>query len=170
MRVPDEVDAIVAQWRRELPELPTEAMGVFGRLFRVSRAIGDAMEATYRDFGIGRAEFDVLATLRRSGQPHLTPGALASSMMLTTGGMTARLDRLEHAGLVTRSPDPTDRRGLRISLTLTGRKLIEQAVVAGVEVQERYLTGLTKRQREQLSDTLASVLAQPVLGPDKPPT
>ncbi len=159
MRSRDEVDDIVAQWQRQRPELPTEAMEICGRLFRASRALGDTMETTYREFGIGRAEFDVLATLRRADQPSLTPTSLANSMMLSTGGMTGRLDRLERAGLVTRSPEPTDRRGLRITLTAEGRKLIDEAVVAGVEVQEHFLGSLTESQREVLSDALAALMS-----------
>lgn len=159
MHKPDEVDDIVAQWQRQRPELPTEAMAICGRLFRASRALGDAMEATYREFGIGRAEFDVLASLRRTDQPSLAPTSLANSMMLSTGGMTGRLDRLERAGLVTRSPEPTDRRGLQITLTAEGRKLIDEAVVAGVAVQERLLGGLTDSQREILSDALSALMS-----------
>lgn len=160
MQTPDEVDAIVSQWQRERPDLPTEAMAICGRVFRLALAIGDAMEATYRKFGIGRAEFDVLATLRRSGQPSLTPTTLATSLMLSTGGMTGRLDRLERAGLVKRSPEPTDRRGLRISLTPTGRELVDHAVGAGVQVQEAYLSALSTRQRDAFAETLKILLTQ----------
>lgn len=159
MRARDDVDAIVEQWQRQRPDLPTEAMAVCGRLFRASRAVGDEMERTYREFGIGRAEFDVLASLRRSAQPSLAPTALASAMMLSTGGMTSRLDRLERAGLVARSPEPSDRRGLQITLTDAGRTVIDQAVVAGVEAQERFLGGLTPSQRQALSDALAALIS-----------
>jgi DNA-binding MarR family transcriptional regulator len=155
----DDVDAILEQWHRERPELPTEAMGIFGRVFRISASVGDAMTETYREFGISRSEFDVLATLRRSGQPFLTPGSLATSMMMTTGGMTGRLDRLERAGLLTREPDPHDRRGLRVSLTPAGRRLIDQAVAAGVATQERLLAPLTSRQRSDLTRLLSALMA-----------
>ena len=154
----DEVDAIVEQWHRERPDLPTEAMGIFGRVFRISATVGAAMAETYRGFGISRTEFDVLATLRRSGQPHLTPSSLAASMMMTTGGMTGRLDRLEGAGLLTRAQDPHDRRGLRVSLTPAGRKLIDEAVVAGVSTQERLLAPLSARQRADLKQLLSALM------------
>src|SRR5690349_528586 len=117
----DGVDRILAQWATERPDLDTTAMGVFGRLQRIARIAGESQERAYAAYGIGRPEFDVLATLRRSGRPYqLSPGALAASMMLSTGGTTARLDRLEKAGLVARSPDPSDRRGILVRLTDKG--------------------------------------------------
>ncbi len=94
----DAVDLITAQWNRERPDLDTEPMAVFGRIYRLARAMGDRIEQVYGQFGIGRGEFDVLATLRRSGEPFsLSPTALADSLMLTTGGMTGRLDKLQKA-------------------------------------------------------------------------
>src|SRR4051794_12650815 len=90
---PDGVDRIIEQWRTERPDLDTGPMAIFGRIFRLARNGGDATEQAYAAYGIGRAEFDVLATLRRSGSPfQLSPGALAASMMLSSGGTTARLD------------------------------------------------------------------------------
>src|SRR4029453_8932608 len=107
------------------PDLQTEAMAVFGRVYRIARLVGDQQEAVYATFGINRGDFDVLATLRRAGEPfRLPPKALTASLMLTSGGMTGRLDRLEKRGLVARSPDPTDRRGLTITLTPAGRELV----------------------------------------------
>lgn len=101
----DPVDAIVEQWATVRPDLDTAAMEVFGRIFRLSRAMGDRMEKAYAPHGISRGEFDVLATLRRSGEPYaLSPRQLSATLMLTTGGMTGRLDKLERAGLLRRSP------------------------------------------------------------------
>ena len=158
----DEVDAIIAQWNRERPGMPTEAMAIFGRLFRVARLLGDAMEMTYQVHGIGRGEFDVLAALRRAGDPfQLSPGRLASTLMLSTGGMTGRLDRLERSGLITRSPAPRDRRALIIGLTARGRELLEAALVAGVELEEQYLAALDEGTRAELDRALVALLAQP---------
>ncbi len=104
----DPVDAIVAQWAEVRPDLDTTAMEVFGRVNRLSRAIGERMDRAYARFGISRGEFDVLATLRRSGEPYaLSPRQLSATLMLTTGGMTGRLDKLERAGLLRRSPTRT---------------------------------------------------------------
>ena len=156
----DGVDRIVEQWARERPELDTEVMSLFGRIFRVSAAAGEAMERSYARYGITRADFDVLATLRRSGPPfQLSPGALSVSLMLTTGGMTGRLDRLERAGLVTRSPGSADRRSVLVSLTDSGRTLIDQAVTGGVDTQRELLADLPTGTRQQLNDLLRELLA-----------
>lgn len=117
----DPVDAIIEQWATVRPDLDTGAMEVFGRISRLARAMSDRMEKAYATLGIGRGEFDVLATLRRSGEPYtLSPRQLSATLMLTTGGMTGRLDKLERAALLRRSPDPHDRRGLQVTLTEKG--------------------------------------------------
>jgi DNA-binding MarR family transcriptional regulator len=157
---PDDVDRIVDQWARERPELATEAMAVFGRVYRLARLVGDRQEVVYARLGINRGEFDVLATLRRTGAPYqLSPKALSASLMLTTGGMTGRLDRLERRGLVARSPDPSDRRGLVISLTEEGRAVVDEAVGAGLAVQREVLERLPARDRTRLGSLLRDLLA-----------
>jgi DNA-binding MarR family transcriptional regulator len=156
----DPVDAIVDQWAAVRPDLDTRAMEVFGRIFRLSRAMGDRMEKAYAPFGISRGEFDVLATLRRSGEPYaLSPRQLSATLMLTTGGMTGRLDKLERAGLLRRSPDPHDRRGLQVTLTEKGLDLIDQAVGAGLAAQTAALSALDDAQAGQLADLLRALLA-----------
>ncbi|HLL34411.1 MAG TPA: MarR family transcriptional regulator [Streptomyces sp.] len=157
---PDAVDAIIEQWAAVRPDLDTRAMEVFGRIYRLSRAMGDRTEKAYARFGISRGEFDVLATLRRAGEPYtLSPRQLSATLMLTTGGMTGRLDKLERAGLLRRSPDPHDRRGLQVTLTDEGLALIEEAVGAGVATQTEALSVLTEEQARQLADLLRLLLA-----------
>jgi DNA-binding MarR family transcriptional regulator len=159
---PDGVDLIIEQWAHERPDLDTTAMAVFGRIFRLSRLAGDQVERAYAAHGIGRPEFDVLATLRRAGQPYqLSPGQLAASMMLSTGGTTARLDRLEKIGLIERSPSPTDRRGILVRLTDRGFETVERAVGAGLAEQERLLAHLTQAKRRQLDELLREALDRP---------
>lgn len=153
------MDEIVGQWAHERPDLDTTAMAVFGRIFRLSRLAGDRMEKTYETFGIGRPEFDVLATLRRSGEPYqLSPGALAASMMLSTGGTTARLDRLEKAGLTERLPSPTDRRGVLVRLTARGFDVVDRAVGAGLAEQQRLLGHMSEERQLELSKLLREAL------------
>ena len=157
----DAVDAIIDQWAAVRPDLSTKAMEVFGRIYRLSRAMGDRMEKAYAPYGISRGEFDVLATLRRSGEPYtLSPRQLSATLMLTTGGMTGRLDKLERAGLLRRSPDPHDRRGLQVTLTEKGLDVIDQAVGAGLAVQTAALTSLDAEQADQLADLLRELLAE----------
>ncbi|MER6389184.1 MarR family winged helix-turn-helix transcriptional regulator [Streptomyces sp. NPDC059999] len=156
----DAVDAIAAQWYAVRPDLDTAPMAVFGRIYRITKAMGDEMERTYNRYGISRGEFDVVATLRRSGIPYtLSPRQLSATLMLTTGGMTGRLDRLEKAGLLTRSPDPHDRRGLHVTITDRGLTLIDEAVTAGLEVQRAALTGLDPQEVEVLTGLLRKLLA-----------
>ncbi len=151
-------------------------MAVFGRIFRLARLAGERMEQAYAPFGIGRPEFDVLATLRRSGEPYqLSAGELAASMMLSTGGTTARLDRLEKADLIQRLPSPTDRRGVLVRLTPQGFDVIDQAVGAGLAVQQRMLGHLPEEAQHRLNDLLREVFAGAGgdadvrwLGPDLP--
>ncbi|MEU8459717.1 MarR family transcriptional regulator [Streptomyces sp. NPDC029003] len=156
----DAVDAITGQWYAVRPDLDTAPMAVFGRIYRIAKAMGDAMERTYNRYGITTGEFDVVATLRRSGTPYtLSPRQLSATLMLTTGGMTGRLDKLEKAGLLTRSPDPHDRRGLQVTITERGLALIDEAVGAGLEVQAGVLQGLDAEEAELLTGLLRKLLA-----------
>ncbi|MFD9796683.1 MarR family winged helix-turn-helix transcriptional regulator [Streptomyces sp. NPDC059070] len=157
----DPVDAITAQWAAVRPDLDTVPMAVYGRIYRISKAMGDRIEKVYNRFGISRGEFDVLATLRRSGEPYtLSPRELSATLMLTTGGMTGRLDKLEKAGLLGRSPDPHDRRGLRVTLTDKGRAIVDESVTAGLEMQHAFLDGvLDDAEAEQLNGLLRKLLA-----------
>jgi DNA-binding MarR family transcriptional regulator len=142
----DAVDRIVEQWAHERPELDTTAMEVFGRVIRLARLAGDEVGRVYDRHGIGRPEFDVLATLRRSGPPYqLSPGSLAAAMMMSSGGTTARLDRLEQRGLIRRSADPDDRRGVLVALTEPGRELVDAALTAGLGRQQELLAHVPAR-------------------------
>ncbi|MGP4051725.1 MarR family winged helix-turn-helix transcriptional regulator [Streptomyces sp. 2A115] len=158
----DHVDAIIDQWAAVRPDLDTAAMEVFGRVYRLSRTMGDRMEKAYARFGISRGEFDVLATLRRSGPPYaLSPRQLSATLMLTTGGMTGRLDKMERADLLRRSPDPHDRRALQVTLTDKGLAMTDEAVEAGLAVQTEALSALDEEQAGQLADLLRQLLGGP---------
>ena len=156
----DDIDRIVAQWAVQRPDLQTEAMAIFGRIYRIARLVGDLQEQAYTAYGLNRGEFDVLATLRRAGEPYeLTPTELCATMMLTSGGMTGRIDRLERRGLVRRSAHPSDRRALVVTLTPAGRELVDAAVDAGLDAQRRTLEHLPPRSRAQLASLLRDLLA-----------
>lgn len=154
------MDAIIGQWATERPDLQTEPMEIFGRIYRIAHLQSVRMERIYARFGINRGEFDVLATLRRSGEPYaLSPSQLSATLMLTTGGMTGRLDKLERADLVQRIPDPADRRGLRVRLTDHGRQIIDEAVAVGLEEQRAALSKVPQEQRAQLAEMLRVLLS-----------
>lgn len=115
----DHVDRVQAQWRAERPEIDTSPMGIIARLHRIADALRGELLALYREHGLGEGEFDILATLRRSGAPfELTPSELAQQTMVTTGAVSKRLDRLETAGLVTRRENLEDARGRVVALSL----------------------------------------------------
>lgn len=156
----DGVDRILGQWATERPDLDTEAMGIFGRIFRLARAGGDATAAAYARSDLTRGDFDVLATLRRSGTDRpLSPSALSATLMLTSGGMTQRIDRLERAGLVRRSPDPADRRALRVSLTERGAQVVDRAVEDGLAAEQRLLAGIPPERLREVDAMLRELLA-----------
>jgi len=156
----DAVDVILAQWRAERPDLDTGPMGLIGRLGRCAAALRAAHEAVFAEFGLNNGEFDVLATLRRSGPPfQLSPTALFSALMITSGTMTHRLQRLEKAGWITRRPAVGDGRSLLVELTPAGFTLIDQAVTAHVANQHRLLAGLSTDDRQALDQGLRGLLA-----------
>jgi DNA-binding MarR family transcriptional regulator len=151
----DGVDAILDQWARERPELDHSPIGVIGRLSRVSREVERRLEPVYARHGVDGGWYDVLATLRRSGPPYrLRASDLASALMLTASGATKRLDRLEAAGLIARQPDPDDRRGVLISLTPRGRRVVDATVAEHLENERSILGVLTKAEQRQLAALL----------------
>ncbi|MFT4001268.1 MAG: MarR family transcriptional regulator [Rhizobium sp.] len=156
----DRIDNILEQWRRERPDLDTAAMGLFGRMRNLTLHLSREMEKTFARFDLNSANFDMLATLRRSGEPYaLSPGDLMATMMVTSGTMTNRIDQLEKAGLVTRSQNPNDGRSFLISLTPKGFELIDAAVTAHVETQARLVAALSEEERAALNGLLRNYLA-----------
>ncbi len=159
MEKSDPVDRILLQWQRERPDLDVSPMGIIGRMGRLAKHLERAIQETFAEFGLTAGEFDVLAALRRSGQPYrLTPTELFNMLMVSSGTMTHRIDRLEQAELVERVPDPSDRRGTLIVLTDKGFTLIEQAVAAHVSNEHRILSVLEKTEREALILLLRKLL------------
>jgi DNA-binding MarR family transcriptional regulator len=155
----DHVDFIQAQWAKEKPELDTSPMGVIGRISRISRYLDNMLQRNYSRFGLNGGEFDVLATLRRSGPPYqLIPTQLFNSLMLSSGAMTNRLDRLEEAGLIKRSPNPEDRRGILVTLTEQGLELMDKAYPAHIANEQQILTALTTAEQEELAHLLRTLL------------
>ena len=151
----------IEQWQRERPDLELRPMAAIGRLSEASQIVSrERLAPLFARFGLQPGEFDVLATLRRSGEPFaLTPTALYEATMVTSGAMTARLDRLEKAGFISRAPHPEDRRGVLVRLTAAGRDLIDRAVTAHVENERGILAGLTVKEQDTLIALLDKVIA-----------
>jgi DNA-binding MarR family transcriptional regulator len=157
---PDRAARAVAQWRRERPDLDPSPMELLGRLAEAAHVVArDRLNPLFARFGLQPGEFDVLATLRRSGPPFvLTPTELTDATMVSSGGMTNRLDRLEKAGWIARRPDPADRRGVQVALTAAGRELIDRAVTAHVANEHALLAPLGAEERETLGQLLGKLL------------
>lgn len=156
----DHVARIQQAWARERPDLDVRPQGVIGRLHRVADHLTEQLCVVYRRYGLGEGEFDVLATLRRAGEPfERAPGELAAFTMVTTGAMTKRIDRLERDGLVTRRPSTSDRRARVVALTDAGRELIDQAFSEHMRNERRLLDHLTPEEAAQLESLLTTWLA-----------
>lgn len=158
----DRAAKAIEQWARERPDLDVTPMLVLGRLNEASSLIArERLAPLFARFGLQAGEFDVLATLRRSGQPYaLTPTALYEATMVTSGAMTNRLDRLEKAGLILRGPHPNDRRGIVVQPTEKGLALIDEALTAHVANEHEILAGLSSAERETLAQLLEKLIAK----------
>jgi len=156
----DAVDAIVAQWRELRSDLDLQAMALVGRLGRVASLIERRVSAVLEAHDLTLADFDVLAALRRAGAPHrLNPTRLYKTLMLTSGTITNRLDKLEQRGLIARLADPEDRRGTLVALTAKGKTAVDAAVVDHVANETRLLATLSKTERTAFDRTLRKLLA-----------
>lgn len=157
---PDAVDAILAQWRREKPDLDLGPMGLIGRLGRCAALIRRRLDAEFERFGLSSWEFDVLAALYRSGPPYcLAPTALFSTLMVTSGTMTHRLKGLEARGWIARETNPGDARSLLVRLTPEGLAQIDAALLAHVENEKHIMAPLAAADQAELDAALARLLA-----------
>ena len=156
----DAVDVILEQWRRERPDLDVSPMGAIGRIKRCAALLQRKLDKTFSTFGMTSWEFDVLATLRRSGAPYcLAPTTLFSALMITSGTMTHRLKGLENRSLVQRLPNRNDARSMLVQLTPAGLELIDRAVEAHVENERRILAPIKPSDLVLLDSRLARLLA-----------
>ena len=151
----DRIDKITKQWQRERPDLDVSPMGLIGRLGNITLHLSREMEKIFSQFGLNTSSFDVLATLRRAGDPYtLSPGEMLSTLMVTSGTMTNRIDQLEKAGWVIRKVNPEDGRGFLVSLTQEGLELINQVIEAHVENQKRLVSCLSQQEQQALNQLL----------------
>jgi DNA-binding MarR family transcriptional regulator len=155
----DAVDQILDQWARERPDVEAWPMGIIGRLGRLSRLLDRELKEFFAEHGLESWEFDVLATLRRSGPPYeLTAGALNRAAMVTSGAITNRIDRMAAKDLVERTPDEEDRRSVRVRLTERGWKTIEEQLGPHAANEARLLAGLAPEDRDRLAALLRVLL------------
>jgi DNA-binding MarR family transcriptional regulator len=155
----DEVDEIVAAWRRERPDLDVEPLHVLSRISRLAAVLDERRSDAFVGHALQGYEFDVLSVLRRSGEPfERTAGELATLTHVTSGTMTSRLDRLVARGLVTRLADPADGRLVRVRLTAAGRERVDASFAQLVRTERALLAALDGPQQAELADALRSLL------------
>ncbi|MFD3510441.1 MarR family winged helix-turn-helix transcriptional regulator [Nocardia sp. NPDC058666] len=154
----DAVDLITEHWHQARPDVDVSPMAIIGRINRISRILEQELKAFFAGHGLERWEFDVLATLRRSGgDTGLTAGALNRAAMITSGAITNRIDRLAAKDLVRRVPSPDDRRSIFVQLTDEGRELVDRLLPLHVANEQRLLSTLGARDREQLAELLRTL-------------
>lgn len=158
----DRAERASLQWQKEVPSVADklQPMVLLGRLNEAAQIMNrDFLVPAYAEIGLKLGEFDVLATLVRSGPPYqLTPTELYRSTMMSSGGMTARVDKLEKAGLVERRPHPEDRRALTVCVTRKGLKLVKDMIPDYVDMQHGAVDGLTGAEQKQLSSLLGKLI------------
>jgi DNA-binding MarR family transcriptional regulator len=157
--VVDEIDRIVGEWNRVRPDLDVSPTHTLQRITRLGLLQGVSFARVFASYGISFGEYLVLVALRRAGPPYqMNPTALFNAVILSSGAMTNRLDRLEAMGLVERLPDPIDRRGRLVALTDRGLELVDAAVVDHLANEETLLGALDVDEREQLAGLLRKLL------------
>jgi DNA-binding MarR family transcriptional regulator len=162
----DYTDRVLEEWYTVRPDLDVSPAAVVTRVLRLARYIEAELDDVVASHGLGRkGDFDTLAALRRTGAAlGLSPTQLATAALITTGGMTSRLDRLEDAGYIERRPDPHDRRALLVCLTARGRGLVDGVIESMLDRQRRLLETLDADQGATLAQMLRSLLVH--LGDD----
>jgi len=156
----DEIDRIVEQWNRARPDLDVSPTHILQRITRLSLLQESSFAGVFTSHGLTWGEYLVLATLRRAGPPYrMNPTDLYGSVILSSGGMTKRLDGLERAGFVERLPDPTDRRGRLVALTAKGLEVVDLVVVEHLANEQQLLSALSVGERQELTDLLRKLLS-----------
>lgn len=140
----DRIDEILSQWQQELPQLDVSALAVVGRVLRIARLLEKHRETLLAEYGLNVWSFDVVATLRRQGYPYqLKPTDLYSLLMLSSGAMTNRIDRLEQEGIVQRLRDESDRRSVMVQLTAKGIELADTIMPVLLAREQQLLAQFT---------------------------
>jgi DNA-binding MarR family transcriptional regulator len=155
----DHVGRVIEMWERERPDLDFSPVGVISRIGRAARYLDHGIELVLAEHGLSRASWDVLAALRRVGDPYrLSPTELYRSLMRTSGAITHRLRALEASGLVRRLGDPDDLRSAPVELTAAGRRLVDRVAGEHLANERGLLAELAETEREQLAELLRKLL------------
>ena len=155
----DKVDILLRQWKKERGDLDISPMEIIGRVFRLGRLVDQALKPIIEKENLSVPEFDVLAVLRRSGEPFCLPiWKLREFSLLSSGAMTNRIDRVESKGLVERIPNSKDRRGVLVGLTSKGKEAIENILPERIDQAKKQVLSLSASERRQLAGLLRKLL------------
>jgi DNA-binding MarR family transcriptional regulator len=155
----DAVDRIVAQWTRERPDLDPSAKEITGRIVRLESLFQQRFAEVFAEFGMKEGDYGLLVALRRAGTPYeLTPTGLAKARMMSSGGLTPALDRLQRREWIERAPNPEDRRGMLVRLTPAGKELVDAAMHAHIAAEHDLVRHLSPTKRRQLTTLLRELL------------
>jgi DNA-binding MarR family transcriptional regulator len=156
----DSIDALIAEWRRERPDLDPSPIAILGRLHRISARLQRRIETWLAPLDLTWESFSLILTLRRSGSPFaLRPTDLYRESLLTSGAITNRIDRVEKQGLVRRRQDPNDGRAMVVQLTAAGRRLADEAAAIHFRALAETFSSLSKQECAQLNASLAKLLS-----------
>ena len=156
----DDVDRIVEAWQHERPDLDVAPLHILSRVSRLARHLDRVRGAAFAKHGLEGWEFEVLSALRRAGAPYeLSPGQLVAQTLVTSGTMTNRVDRLAARGLVGRGPDPSDRRGVKVTLTAVGRTVVDGALADLLDRESVLLSHLLPAEQDHLAEFLRRLLS-----------
>jgi len=154
----DRIDRLLEQWSQQRPELDCSGLDVVARVQDVAKMLRRTEDEALDALDLRMWEYDVLSALRRQGAPYQMPATLlAKESLLSSGAMTNRIDRLEDRGLVERDRDPDDRRGVLVSLTVTGRGLVDKAIEARLGIANQQLASLSSQERQAISIGLRKI-------------
>lgn len=153
------IDLMIENWERERPDLNASSLAIIARVTRLARAVDEDAAAALREFNLSDVEFQLLAAIRTAPECRASPRTLLQPLMVTSGGLTNRIDRLEAAGFVVRAPNPDDRRGVFLELTSRGRDLVDRVTTAYLQNQDELLReALTESERAKLAPLLRKLL------------
>ena len=155
----DFTDRLLAKWQGARPDIGVASLQVTARLARIGPLLARRQEAVFERFGLSRGEVGMLSALRTAGPPHrLSPTRLGQGLMLSSAGVTSRLDRLERRGFVERLPDPEDRRGVIVELTDAGLEIVDAAVEANAINDRQLMDRFDPQELETLEGLLRKLL------------
>jgi DNA-binding MarR family transcriptional regulator len=164
----DAVDRIVEGWNRQVPDFDSGPLQVFGRLNRVARLLDNNLRVFFQEHGLGIADYDLMAALFRMGPPYMAkPSSIARSSLLTSAGVTLRVDRMVKTGMVKRVNDLDDRRSVYVQLTDQGVDVVSRVALLNRERQRRMLDSLSAEDAAVLEDVFRK-LEQSLLRPGWP--